>query len=282
MTALLAPGVVILSAVLHACWNALIKASSSKSTGVVVLTASGVQAIVCTALLNGEAFPDPTGIAWSLCSGVFESIYFLTLVWCLNLGPLAQVYSFSRGGSLLFVWPLSMLLMDEPIVGLHAAGASVVFIGLLLTGSGGSVEERAAHRGAYFTALALCAGSIAAYHLLYKKAMLTGAHPLAVFATSMTVAVPVNLFWHRRQLREEWKSFNWKLIAVASTLCTLSFLLALAALHMAGTGWVLTLRNSSVVIALLFAWKLGEQIPRRRAVGTTLIAIGAIVLSWPV
>lgn len=280
MTALLAPGVVILSAILHACWNALIKVSPTKSTGVVVLCASGLQAVLCTSFLSGQAFPDPKGIAWSLCSGVFESIYFLTLVWCLQLGPLAQVYGFSRGGSLLFVWPLSIFFMGEPLSNLHATGAAIVVAGLLWSGLGERTEGPS-HRGAYFTALALCAGSIAAYHLLYKKALFTGAHPLAVFATSMTIAVPVNLFWHRRKLREEWRTLDWKLISLASTLCTLSFLLALIALNLAGTGWVLTLRNSSVVIALLLAWKMGENIPRRRALGTTLIAIGAIVLSWP-
>lgn len=277
----LAPAVVIASAVLHAWWNALIKASpATKSTGVVVLTASGLQAWIFTLFLRGPVFPDPHGIAWSLLSGCFESAYFLTLVWCLSLGPLAQVYSFSRGGSLLFVWPLSIMLMGEPLVGLHAFGAATVFVGLMLTGLG-SQGEQVANKLGYFGSLAICAGCIASYHLIYKKAMLTGGHPMAVFATSMTVAVPVNLLWHRRTLKAEWNKINWKLIALASTLCTGSFLLALAGLHLAGTGWVLTLRNCSVVIALLFAWRLGEKIPRPRVIGTVLIAIGAIILSWP-
>lgn len=278
----LAPAVVIASAVLHAWWNALIKGSSAtRSTGVVVLTASGLQAWICTLFLRGPVFPDPHGIAWSLLSGCFESAYFLTLVWCLSLGPLAQVYSFSRGGSLLFVWPLSIMLMHEPLVGLHALGAFIVFCGLIMTGLSSSHEERAGNRASYFIALAICAGCIASYHLIYKQAMLTGGHPMAVFATSMTVAVPVNLLWHRRTLKAEWNKINWRLIALASVLCTGSFLLALAGLHLAGTGWVLTLRNCSVVIALLFAWRLGEKIPRPRIIGTVLIAVGAIILSWP-
>lgn len=282
MTSLFASALVVLSAILHACWNALIKASPLKSTGVAVLTFSGIQAIACSILLRTEAFPDPSGVGWSLLSGMVESVYFLTLVWSLSLGPLAQVYSFSRGGSLLFIWPLSMILMGEPMVALHALGAATVFLGLLLTGLTSQTDKTSPHSAAYFMGLTLCAASVAAYHLCYKKAILTGAHPLAVFATSMLIAVPVNLFWHRKLLAQEWRRLPWKWVSVASTLCTLSFLLALAALETAGAGWVLTLRNCSVVVALLLAWKLGEKITPHRAWGALLITLGAIVLSWPI
>lgn len=276
---LIATTVVLLSAALHAAWNAVVKASAqTRSAGVVVLSISGILAVLCSLALRGSAFPEIQAVWWSLLAGLFEAGYFLTLVWCLHLGPLSQVYSFSRGGSLLVAWPLSVLFMAEPLVGLHLVGAGVVLVGLSLAG----YTPRSESLGwRYATALVCCAACIAGYHLLYKKALMLGGHPVAVFAVSMALAAPVNIFWHREQLSQEWSELKWPVLLPAGVLCTASFLLALLGLKLAGTGWVLTLRNTSVVMALLLAWRMGEQIPRQRAAGTVLIALGAVVLSWP-
>ena len=272
---LIATVIVLLSAVLHAGWNALIKSTGCRSTGVVVLALTGALALLGTLTLRSAAFPDTRALWWSLLAGMFEASYFLTLVWCLHLGPLAQVYPFSRGGSLVVAWPVSILLLAEPVHAIHLAGAGIVAVGLLL--SGRSSGEGGSKRG-YWFALFVCAGSIAAYHLVYKAALLLGAHPLAVFAVSMAVAAPVNVAWNFKLVRSEWKQQRWAILIPASLMCALSFYLALLGLKIAGTGWVLTLRNTSVVVALVLAWKMGEKVPAQRAWGTVLIAIGAVVL----
>ena len=269
-------GIVLASAFLHAAWNAMIKADEDTGTaGVVVLTLSGLMATLASLLSSQPAFPQQRGIGWSVLSGLFEASYFLSLVWCLQRGPLAQVYGFSRGGALLLVWPCSILWLDEPLLPIHMAGGLAVVLGLLATG-----HETDSTKSSLLLPLTLCAASIASYHLLYKKALTTGALPIAVFALSMMVAVPANLICYRKALRQRWRTLRWGKLLVAAAMCTLSFVLTLIALQRAGAGWVLTLRNTSVLFALLFAYGMGETIPRRRAWGALAIALGAVLLGW--
>lgn len=270
-------GIVLASAFLHAAWNAMIKADKDTGTaGVVVLTLAGVLATAATLLTTSNPFPGDDGMGWTVLSGVFEATYFLSLMWCLQRGPLAQVYSFTRGGALLLVWPCSVLLLQEPLRPIHAAGGVAVLAGLLWTGYGKGVGAK----GSTLAPLTICASSIAAYHLLYKQALSTGAQPIAVFALSIAIAVPANLACHRQKLRQRWKSLRWGRLLVASVMCTLSFVLTLVALQKAGAGWVMTLRNTSVLFALLFARAMGEPIPRPRAWGAVAISLGAVLLGW--
>ena len=67
-------------------------------------------------------------------------------------------------------------------------------------------------------------------------------------------------------------------LAAASAASWLSFLLLLLALEQGGAGLVLTLRNTSVVFALLWSWALGHRPGPRQAVGSVLVAGGALLL----
>jgi drug/metabolite transporter (DMT)-like permease len=70
-------------------------------------------------------------------------------------------------------------------------------------------------------------------------------------------------------------------IGAAGVLCTVSFLVFLSALARGGAGAAVTLRNTSVVFALLLAWALGERPGRRQITGTVAVALGAVLLGWP-
>jgi drug/metabolite transporter (DMT)-like permease len=50
---------------------------------------------------------------------------------------------------------------------------------------------------------------------------------------------------------------------------------------MEGAGAVATLRNTSVVFAVLFSWILGERPPLKQWLGAALVAAGAAGLAWP-
>ncbi len=52
------------------------------------------------------------------------------------------------------------------------------------------------------------------------------------------------------------------------------------ALASGGAGVIVTLRNTSVVFATFFAWRIGDQPGWRQVVGAGLVAGGAVLLSW--
>jgi uncharacterized membrane protein len=68
---------------------------------------------------------------------------------------------------------------------------------------------------------------------------------------------------------------------VAGVACTASFVVFLHALAIAGAGWVLTMRNTSILFAQGFALLIGERLSRRQLAGAVLVALGALLTAWP-
>jgi drug/metabolite transporter (DMT)-like permease len=118
-------------------------------------------------------------------------------------------------------------------------------------------------------------------YLAYKRALALGAEPRALFAVSLLVAVPFNVAFLGARVRSllaaELRARPWELV-VAGAVCAVSFLLFLDALHTSGAGRVLTLRNTSVVFALLFGWMGGDRPRRFEAAGAGLVVVGAALL----
>jgi drug/metabolite transporter (DMT)-like permease len=124
------------------------------------------------------------------------------------------------------------------------------------------------------------AACIAGYHLVYKVALDAGAAPAAVFAVAVTVAAPAQALVNRVTPRVAAKA--WRLApgttTAAGVLCTISFVVFLIALRGGGAGAVLTLRNTSVVFALVFASFLGERASPRQMIGAALVVAGAVLV----
>jgi drug/metabolite transporter (DMT)-like permease len=268
------PGIVVLSALLHALWNALLKREADKTlAGVIVVfvawLASVATAIVVWRVTARAPFHDAPSFGASALAGLFEGAYFVTLVLALERAPLGVAYTISRGGAILVVWPISVLFLHEALRPLAIAGTAIVAAGLVATGF-----ERA-RRGVGWAAI--CALCIAGYHLAYKRALSTGASPPAVFAVSLAVAVPINLV---RLGPARWPELGRRAVRYAAPglICGASFLVFLVALARGGAGYVLTLRNTSVVFAIGLGALLGDVPTRRQVIGAILVAAGAIVL----
>jgi drug/metabolite transporter (DMT)-like permease len=278
LTALL---LVLTSALLHALWNACIKnePEAEPATTAILVVATGA-AWAAWPLAPAPSFAGRVGLLWAVGAGLCEGGYFVTLGRALQRAPLGVAYTVARGGAILAVWPLSALLLAEPVTLPGVTGAAVLAIGLALVG----LERLPATGPAGLAWSGLCALFIAGYHLCYKCALTAGAEPTALFAVALSVAVPINLaslgrggtgrmlaVLRRRPL----------VLAGAGIVCTASFLAFLGALAQGGAGAVLTLRNTSVVFALLLALTLGERPGLRRWLGAALVAAGAGLLGWP-
>jgi drug/metabolite transporter (DMT)-like permease len=272
---------VVASALLHALWNALLKRQPDPEGAAMAILGTAMAAAWMAWPLAGQpGFPSREGLWWTLAAGLCEAGYFVTLALALRDAPLGIVYTVSRGGALAAVWPASALWLGEAISGRALAGAAVVGAGLVLVGA--ERREAAAARGVLW-ALA-CAGFIAAYHILYKAALATGAAPAAVFAVSLTVAWPLNLArLGRGGLVRAGTALRAspRVVLMAGLLCTGSFLLFLLALVRGGAGAAGTLRNVAIVFALGFAWLMGERPGRRQLAGTAVVLLGAVLLAWP-
>jgi drug/metabolite transporter (DMT)-like permease len=276
---------VLLSALLHALWNALLRLEKDKDrTLVAAVAVATVLAIVVGGIrwaLGTVPFETTESVIWTVGAGVLEWIYFASLAKALDRGPLGAVYTISRGGAILVVWPVSIALFAEPLTLTSGIGSAVVLGGLALAGIGaGSTRQT---RVAALAWAVFCAISIAGYHLAYKGAMAAGGSASAVFAVALAVASSINVARlgreGRRIARDLVRARPGRVIFMG-LICGGSFLILMEALHGGGAGYVLTLRNTSVLFATVFAAVIGERPRRTEVLGSLLVAAGAVLMAW--
>lgn len=273
---------VLVSALLHSAWNAVLKKQAEKDVaGAAVVGVAALAAIVLAlgtwAFTDEAPFARASGAAWSAGAGVFEGIYFVLLVMSLERCALSTAYTVSRGLAILAVWPVSIALLGEPVTALSIGGTALLGLGLAATG----LERGGESSRAGVLLACLCGLAVAGYHLCYKQALETGAHPAAVFGLALGLAFPLNLVRLGRAripvLGRELRRRPWFAIGLGSTAAA-SFLVLLVGLGRGGAGAVLTLRNTSIVFTALLGWMLGHRPTRRQLLGAALVTGGAILV----
>lgn len=280
---------VIASALAHATWNALLKRSSDPEHAITAMmtAASGI----AVAIAIGLRVPTPplSAVAWCLVAGCLEAGYFVTLARALSRAPFGSVYTVVRGGALVIVWPVSVLLLGEQLSIGRGAGTCLVVLGLAATGLGERAKTGNAHgRGVLGTArpssglliAAICAIFVGGYQLAYKKSLSTGAPPETVNAMSLSAGTMLNLGMigtDGRRLVVATMKREGARVLVGGALGSIGFLLFLLAMKNAGAGVVSTLRNTSILFAQILAVGLGER-PNRLGVGGALLVVGGAVL----
>lgn len=269
-----AAALVLASAAAHAVWNALVKRRTDPEAAavLVVLGAAGCAALLGVA--RGEWIPGRS-IGWVLASGLVEGVYFVTLGRALARLPLGTAYGLSRGGGQLVTWPVSVVWMGEGATATAAAGAAALVAGLVAR-----VRPPLSVDGLGWAAG--CALAIGAYPLTYQAALRAGAPPSLLFASSLAVALPLQVLAlgaaPGRRLRAAAGDGRGEL-AVAAGLCAASFLLFLAALATGGAGRASAVRNTSIAFATLLGWAAGERLDGPAWAGAAAITAGAVLVS---
>jgi drug/metabolite transporter (DMT)-like permease len=267
---------VLVSAFLHAAWNAMLRTEPDKDRSLVgaVAVATVLAAIVGGVRWGLGELPFASGAAvgWALAAGVLEWAYFITLARALERGPLGTVYTVSRGGAIIVIFPLSITLLHEHVDAFSFAGSAVVLAGIVLTGL-----PKTANRSAVTWAI-VCAFAIAGYHLAYKAALDAGGSSSAVFAVALALATGLNAV-RVRGVTAVVRARAPRIVAMG-LVCGTSFLVLIEALTRGGAGFVLTSRNTSVLFAVILAAAIGERPSRAQVSGAVLVAAGAILMAW--
>lgn len=274
---------VLASAFMHAAWNAILKRCKDPENAMVTMMLIGGASGCVVALSRGVAFPRGSSLFWCLVSGLLEAGYFATLARALARAPLGTVYTIVRGGALVLVWPISALLLDEHASLVRVVGTAFVILGLAATG----LADRAAStagtklRSGLLIA-AFCSLFVGGYHLAYKLALNAGGAPEAVATiplVSASILYAILVGSKRRSLALVALRAEPIKILVGGLLGGLGFVVFLFAMRTAGAGVILTLRNTSILFAQVFAFLLGERPKRLAVIGAAIVTGGAILLA---
>lgn len=281
---------VLLAALLHAGWNAIVKTSLAPrpDEGVAaadlrLLTPALVVVMSSAAALALAVFVEPPAAAsWPplAASVLIHTAYFTLLAFAYRVGDLSQVYPIARGLGPLLVAAVSGAVFGETLAPVETAGVVLISLGIAALAASrrllAAVERKP-------VALALLTGAmIAAYTLIDAIGVRRSESPLGYAAWLMALTgLPFAAYALRRAGRQAvpFLARHWRAGALAGLMSFAAYALVLWALSLGAVAHVAALRETSVIFAaLLGALFLDESFGRRRLVAASAVAAGAILL----
>jgi drug/metabolite transporter (DMT)-like permease len=281
---------VLLSAVLHAGWNFLLKRSG------------GSQVVVAISKLAEVVVFAPAFVIWSmptlpgagtvaLFAGVAATgvlLNYAALAAAYRHGDLSFVYPISRGGALVFLPVLAGLALGERLSAANALALSLIVGGItilqLRSFTAASVRELRHALATPATRFALLAALTAALYTIWDKRAIQVMQPFGYMFLYTALVAVAYVSWLARRVpaatfREQWR-LHWMAAVAIGVLNTFSYLLTLIALRSDVSSIVIGLRQLSIVFGVLLGWAvLREPVTRPRAVGALLIVAGCLGLA---
>lgn len=270
--------VVLFSALLHAGWNALVRASRDKFLASLHVVCGA--AAIALVLLPGLPPPAAASWPWLAASALIHVVYFTLVARAYQGAELGFAYPLMRGTAPALTALAAALLLSEAPTPLGWLGIALICSGVLAL-AGRGWRGGAGHPGAALAALAN-AGVIALYTLVDGQGVRRAGHALSytgwVFLLSAVLLLATaGALRGRTVLRPPAGAGRTALLGGAGTLAAYS--LVLWAMAQAPIAVVAALRETSIVFAALIgALFLGEGLGRLRVVSTLLVCAGAVLL----
>lgn len=267
---------VLLGALLHAGWNALVKSSADKTldTALIHVLCSLVAIPVCLYV----GLPEPAAWPYILASLVIHVGYYFALSGAYKHGELGLTYPLMRGTAPMLVALTSSALLGERLGLLSGLGVILISGGVLLLGASAGLMR---HRKAVIFALSN-AVLIAIYTVVDAKgARISGnvAQYVAMLFVLDGWPFAVLVFLHRKGRIWAYVHGRWPLALGGALASVGSYAIALWAMTVAPVAMVAALRETSVLFAaMLGAWFLKERWTRNRLLGTVSVVGGVMAL----
>ncbi len=267
--------VVLLAALLHATWNALVKAGGDKLMTTIMVTAAA--AALAALLLPFLRSPAPSSWPFAAASALFQVTYFLLVARTYAISDMSQTYPLMRGTAPLIVALVSVLRLGEALSPVAWCGVIAISLGIFSVALGAHLEDR---RGVY---LALVnALVIAAYTLIdgigVRRSGAPASYTLWVF---LLTGVPLAMWGltARRSSLLPYLRRHWPQGIAGGIGTSASYGLALWAMTLAPVAVVAALRETSILFGTMIAGVvLKEPIGPRRVASACIIAGGAAIL----
>jgi len=269
---------VLLAAVVHASWNAVVKASGDRVMTFAAIHATGTVLGVFAAFF--VPLPEPQVWPYLIASMVIHNAYYVFLLLSYRLGDLSEVYPIARGSSPLLVALGAYAFAGEVPSMLGIGGIALVCLGIFsLTFSRG----RPTRAGMKPMAAALTTGVlIASYTVVDGLGMRAGSTPWPYIVwLNLLEGIPFAVFAVATRARAvpDFLCANWRTVVIGGTLTIISYGIALYALTQGGMAHVSALRETSVLFAALIGTiLLKEGFGKARIAAALIIASGIVIL----
>lgn len=276
---------VLLAAVLHASWNALVKAGEDKLVMQTLVIC--VHGYLAMPLLLFLPLPEPASWPYLGLSALIHFVYYAGVIGAYRHGDLSQVYPIARGSAPALVALGAWFLAGESLSAAELLGVFTVSLGIVsLTGLPRRLRRQGGQgdgREAKAIGFALLTGAtIASYTLADGLGVRESGHALSYILWLFALeAVPLTAFtlWRRRGRVVAAFKPHLKAGVIGSLLSGLAYGIVIWAMSVAPMAHVVALRETSVLIAAIIGTRLlREPFGRKRIAAAAVVAAGAILL----
>ncbi len=278
------------AALMHATWNALLKADRSDrlATFGVIMTTGTVMGLVAVPFLP---MIEPAAWKFLATSVLVHVAYYTFLLKAYSYGDLSHTYPIARG-----LGPLLVALVSGQLIGEHLRAQDIV--GVLLLSAGlvalalplkGVVPAPGGRHGLATLFAVLTGVTIAAYIIAdgmgVRAAGPTFEHRLAYIAWLCVAEGPWLLVLAIiLRPRKVWSHLrlNWWRGAIGGVIANTGYGIAIYALVLGPMAHIAALRETSVLFgALMGTLLLGEPFGRRRVIAAAVIVSGLALMNGP-
>ncbi len=265
----------LLSALLHAGWNAAVKANRNPAQAMTAQMLLGAVLVVPALLWSG--LPDPAAWIWILASTLMNVLTISALLRAYELGGFGLVYPVMRAVAVLLVVPMAAVLTGEKFGPAALAGIVVIALSLAVLSLDAAHNQAVTLKALGWT---LAAGvGTAAYIMCDAQGVRASGNPWAYgFVVSITNAAA--MCWRQRSQGPPWRLLEgqWTAALPIAVTSMASYLLILWVWSHAPIAPAAALRDTSSVFAILIAvvWLKEPFTPTR--IVAVLMAAAAIPL----
>lgn len=269
---------VLLAALMHASWNAIVKTGSDPTLNTALIVA--VMAVLAVPALPFLPLPAAASWPYLLGSVLVHQFYYTMVASAYRHGDLSLAYPLMRGMPPLIVACAASLLLDDPTPPSLWAGVAAVSLGVLWIGGFVRLLSRAHLRP---TLIAMAAALlIAAYTLIDGMGVRESGSPLAYtlwLILLSSVPYAARIYIRRPQELRMHVRLHWRRALIAAALSICGYSIVLWAMTVAPIAAVSALRETSVIFAaLLGTLLLKEPFGRHRIPGACLVAAGIALI----
>ena len=267
--------ILLFAALLHASWNAIVKAGNDKLYSAIGVSGSAaIMALIC---LPFAPQPSAASLPFLAVSTVLQIVYTVLVAKTYQVSDMSQTYPLMRGTAPLLVAIISVLFLGDSLSLLAWVGIATIclaILGMAFNGRNGS------QRGIILALINAC--FIAGYTLVDGTGVRLSETALGYTLWTFFLNGSCLLGWAMIARRREASRYlvqQWKKGILGGIGTMGSYGLALWAMTQAPLAVVAALRETSILFGALLAWLLlKEKVAGIRLVAAGGIAIGAVLL----
>jgi drug/metabolite transporter (DMT)-like permease len=273
-------GLVLLAALMHASWNAIVKSDPDRLAAFALLMLFG--GALGLAMIPFVGTPDPASWPFLAASMAVHVVYYFALLRAYALGDLSHVYPIARGLGPTLVAVFSGVLIGEYLTWRETGGVVLVSLGiagLALARGIPTADERRA------TAMAVLTGiTIASYTVIDAMGARVSGNAWAYIAWLNVLEAPwlfVYAAWRRGGALAPYVRAHWRRGAIGGAIAATGYGIAIWATSVSPVAHISALRETSVLFAAAIGTLLmGESFGGRRIAAAAVMVAGLLLMNF--